>query len=72
MIVAAYCNRNKISTIKSNNSRYFVNQKNIFIIKKKEFNEIEPLLNEKYFIPSIDSEEELYLELNFSVFEIKE
>jgi len=54
LIVSAYCNRNGISTIKEDGTRYKVNQRNIFIFNEDEFDAIKPLLDKEYYITSID------------------
>ncbi|UPK69131.1 hypothetical protein [Chitinophaga filiformis] len=54
LIVSAYCNRNGISTIKADGTRYRVNQRNIFIFNEDEFDTIKPLLDREYYITSID------------------
>lgn len=56
LVTAAYCNRKGIATIKEDNSRYQVNQQNIFVFKglaKEDVQDI--LLNKEYYIPSIDA-----------------
>ncbi len=72
MVVAAYCNRNGISTIKEDNNKYVVNQKNIFLFEKTKVHDIENLLEKKYYIPSIDNPVELYQNIEFDIVELVE
>jgi hypothetical protein len=71
MILAGYLNRNGISTIKDDGSRYLVDQRNLFFFNDMAFSELAPLLEKKYYIPSIDDKDkETYLRLDFTIIEL--
>lgn len=71
MITSAYCNRNALSTVKEDGSRYIVDQRNLFF-----FNEMDPqylvdLLNREYYIPSIDADPKgSYSKIEFNLVEL--
>lgn len=54
LILSAYCNRNGVSTIKEDGTRYRVNQRNVFVFDDDSFERVKPLLTQEYYIPSID------------------
>jgi len=70
MIVAAYCNRNGLATIKEDGNRYIVEQKNIFVFHDTVISELDLLTQNLYYIPSIDGATEMKLE--FQVFKLFE
>ncbi|WP_143309444.1 hypothetical protein [Chitinophaga vietnamensis] len=67
MIVAAYCNRNAISTIKSDNTYYRVDQRNIFVFQTIDSEELAELTKKQYFIPSIIEQERGERAIDFTV-----
>ncbi|MDR6337982.1 hypothetical protein HNQ91_001004 [Filimonas zeae] len=69
MIVAAYCNRNGISTIKEDNTRYKVHQRNFFFFHKTEWAQLSQLLEMEYYIPSIDGPFDKKLDFNIVLLE---
>ncbi|WP_436488153.1 barstar family protein [Chitinophaga sp. ARDCPP14] len=72
LIVAAYCNRNGISTMKEDGTRYKVDQRNIFIFNDNKLKDIRDLLDKEYFIPSIDEQYQLDKILDFNLIELIE
>lgn len=72
LIVAAYCNRNGISTIKEDGTRYKVDQRNILIFNDNKLKDIRDLLDKEYFIPSIDEQRQLDKIMDFNVIELIE
>jgi len=72
LITAAYVNRNGISTIKDDGTRYLVDQRNLFFVNVMEQEDLIPLLDKEYYIPSIDShfEERLYSKIKFNIVEL--
>lgn len=54
LVVAGFLNRNAISTIKADNTRYKVNQRNIIVFFDTTVEELLSFLNRAYYIPSID------------------
>lgn len=64
MIVAAYCNRNVISTVKENGTPYKVNQRNVFVFNHKNLGDLEQLLTKEYHIPSTAETENRYIDFN--------
>lgn len=53
MILAAYCNRNGISTLKEDRTPYKVDQRNIFVFNRRALADLEELLAKEYDIPSM-------------------
>lgn len=72
LIVAAYCNRNGISTIKEDGTRYKVDQRNILIFNNNKLKDIRYLLDKEYFIPSIDEQWQLDKIMDFNLIELIE
>lgn len=72
LIVAAYCNRNGISTIKEDGTRYRVDQRNMFIFNDNKLENIQDMLNKEYFIPSIDKQSQLDRIIDFNLIELTE
>ncbi|WP_177318770.1 hypothetical protein [Chitinophaga sancti] len=54
LVVAGFLNRNAMSTIKSDNTRYKVNQRNMIVFFDTAVEELLFFLNREYYIPSID------------------
>lgn len=69
MLVAAYCNRNGISTIKEDNTPYRVDQRNIFLFNKAGYEAILPLLTKEYYI--LGYYKQFEKELDFNVISLK-
>ncbi|MET7001564.1 barstar family protein [Chitinophaga defluvii] len=72
LIIAAYCNRNGISTIKEDGTRYRVDQRNMFIFNDNKLEDIQGLLNKEYFIPSIDKQSQSDRIIDFNLIELTE
>jgi hypothetical protein len=72
LIVAAYCNRNGISTIKEDGTPYKVDQRNILIFNDNKLKDIRDLLDKEYFIPSIDEQCQLDKIMDFNLIELVE
>ena len=71
MAVSAYSNRMGISTLKDDGSRYKVDQRNFFLFHGIKTNELVPILEKKYYIPSIDDQHtETHVRLDFSIIEL--
>lgn len=70
LAVAAYLNRNAISTIKENGARYQVNQTNILLFQNTSIEKLSHILNRDYYIPSIDIETRGDFNLKFQIFRI--
>ena len=64
MIVAAYCNRQGISTIKEDGIPYKVDQRNIFVFNKSMFGDLEHLLTKEYYIPPAIKEKNKHIDFN--------
>jgi hypothetical protein len=69
LIVAAYCNRNAISTIKEKQSRYRVDQRNFMIFNNISIDDLSYLLYKDYYIPSIGNDG-LDKKIDFNLFEL--
>lgn len=69
MITAAYVNRNAISTVKEDGTRYLVDQRNLFFFNGLEPKDIFYLIEKVYHIPSYD-EPDLRQKLKFSLIEL--
>ncbi|MDR6563506.1 MULTISPECIES: hypothetical protein [unclassified Arcicella] len=72
LIVSAYCNRNAISTIKDDGTRYVVDQRNIFVLNNSTIQDIQSLIDNEYHIPSIDNPTNVYKLIDFNVIELYE
>jgi hypothetical protein len=71
LIMSAYLNRNGISTIKDDGTRYLVDQRNLFFVNVMELEDLIPLLDKEYYIPSIDDHpEQRYSKINFNIIEL--
>jgi hypothetical protein len=71
LVVSAYCNRNAISTIKEDGSKYIVDQRNLFFFNGLSLDHIAYLLQKKYYIPSIEeSETQTYSNIDFTIIEL--
>jgi hypothetical protein len=68
MVVAAYVNREGVSTIKEDGTRYTVDQRNIFIFENESWEKINSLLDKEYYITSIDGP--FYQKLEFNTIEL--
>jgi hypothetical protein len=66
IVSAGYCNRNAISTIKPDGSRYRVDQRTFFLFYDMEIGEIVDLVNKEYFMPSVENEGHMK-ELDFTI-----
>lgn len=64
MIVAAYCNRHGISTLKQDGIPYKVDQRNVFVFNRNRLDDLEQLLTNEYYIPSIIKEENKCIDFN--------
>jgi len=64
MVVAAYCNRYGISTLKEDGTPYKVNQRNVLVFNRKHLGDLEQLLTREYYIPSIIKEEHRCIDFN--------
>lgn len=71
LIISAYCNRNAISTIKDDGSRYIVDQRNLFFFNVIDSEHIMYLLQKEYYIPSIDDyPNQTYSRIDFTIVEL--
>jgi hypothetical protein len=68
MVVAAYVNRESISTIKEDGTRYTVDQRNIFIFENENWEKISRLLDIEHYITSIDGP--FYQKLKYNIIEL--
>lgn len=64
MIVAAYCNRHGVSTLKEDGTPYRVDQRNIFVFNQNTLGDLEQLLTNEYYIPSIIKSENKCIDFN--------
>ncbi|MBO9204406.1 MULTISPECIES: hypothetical protein [Niastella] len=70
MVVASYVNREGISTIKEDGTRYKVDQRNIFIFDNANWERIGESINREFYIPSIDEHTRVDRKLDFNIIEI--
>lgn len=66
MIVAGYLN-----SIGEATHNYQVNQKNIFMFRETQLEELTEMINKEYYTPKISLEEEFYKKHDFEILEIK-
>lgn len=64
MVVAAYCNRHGISTLKEDGTPYKVDHRNIFVFNSKNLGDVEKMLTREYYIPSIIKSENTCIGFN--------
>lgn len=64
MITAAYCNRHGLSTLKEDGTPYKVDQRNIFVFNQNTLGDLEQLLTNEYYIPSIIKSENKCIDFN--------
>lgn len=66
MIVAGYLN-----SIGESTHNYKVNQKNIFMFRETQLDELTEMINKEYYTPKISLKEEYYTKHDFEILEIK-
>ncbi|WP_299681096.1 hypothetical protein [uncultured Dokdonia sp.] len=66
MIVAGYLN-----SIGESTSNYQVNQKNIFMFRDTQIDELTALLEKEYYTPKVSMKEEFYMKHEFEILELK-